>query len=299
MYGGNDGDFYPQDGGGDDDDAADDDDATDDDDAADDDAATDDDDATDEASVRFSAIADVPYDDDEHEKLRAYIAEHNALDPSAFVIHLGDFKPYNTDCSEEVFGAVAKTLRTFEAPVFLVPGDNEYNDCKDPVTALSLWRTTFAEFAQNWNGAPVVQRQETRIENFAWVQDRVLFVGINLVGGDVHDEDEWATRMEDDARWVESNFAAEAGNIDAAVLFSHATLGDNQAPFLARFRAASATLGLPVLYIQGDQHAWRQERPWDEQNILRVALEADGADPVVVSVHASGETFRFERNPFE
>ena len=282
---------------------ADDDDATDDDDAADDDDSTnggdDDDDADSPPSMLFSAIADVPYDAEDQEKLEAYIVEHNALNPSSFVAHLGDFKSASADCSEALFSGVATTLRAFDVPVFLVPGDNEYNDCDDPVAALALWRATFAEFATQWPASPAVTHQDGRVENRAWVQERVLFVAINLVGGNIHDEAEWSGRMEDDAIWLESNFATHGRDIDAAVLLSHATLGANQEPFLLRFRAASATLGLPVLYLQGDQHAWREERPWEEQNILRVALEAGGADPVVIAVHATGETFRFDRAPFD
>jgi hypothetical protein len=283
----------------DDDDAVDDDDAIDDDDAVDDDDVVDDDDAVEPSLVVFSAIGDVPYDEDEHDLLRAYIAEHNALDPSEFVIHLGDFKPYNTPCSPEVFGAVATTLRTFEVPVFVVPGDNEYNDCADPVAALTLWRETFAQMHAEWDSGPDATHQPDRLENFAWMVDRVLFVGVNVVGGSVHDEDEWTLRLTEDAEWLEQQFQAHGDDIAAAVVFSHATLGESHDIFLSRFRAASAALGLPVLYLQGDAHGWNQERPWQEQNILRVSVDADGADPVIITVHDEGDTFRFNRTPFE
>jgi len=240
----------------------------------------------------------VPYNASQQVALEAYIPRHNALEPSPlFVAHVGDIKAYDDPCDSELFGGVATTLGVFDVPVLMVPGDNEYNDCDDPPAALALWRTTFIPLAEGMPGA--VARQDVRSENFAFVEGGVLFVGVNVVGGSVHDAKEWAQRLDEDADWLEARFVEHAAVIDAAVVISHATLGEGHGEFLTRFRAASATLNKPVLYLQGDEHDWNFDRPWAEQNIQRMSVDGGSADPVVVSVHREGETFRFDQTPFE
>jgi hypothetical protein len=93
-----------------------------------------------------------------------------------------------------------------------VPGDNEYNDCPDPEAALALWKDTLLDFETSnpdWQLPFTMSRQDpTYSENFAFLHESILFVGINLVGGTIHDEAEWAARQAADLEWVDANVEA-------------------------------------------------------------------------------------------
>lgn len=65
------------------------------------------------------------------------ISKHNAIKASQFVVHLGDIKPGAGACDETVYQDVQRILIEFKVPTFIVLGDNEYNDCKDPDQGLA------------------------------------------------------------------------------------------------------------------------------------------------------------------
>ncbi|HET8735920.1 MAG TPA: metallophosphoesterase [Pricia sp.] len=254
--------------------------------------------ATKEATV-FTVIGDVPYDAGERAGLEALIETHNTKAKSDFVVHVGDIKPGAAPCDETVYDDISGLLETFEIPTFIVLGDNEYNDCDNPEDAFALWNKYFLKFHEKWQFEPTVLYQEERPENFAWVQNGILFMGLNLVGGVVHDQAEWDGRLADNADWVEKQFEAQIGNVEAAVLFWHANVTEVDPEkyqlFTERFRTAAATFEKPVLYIQGDAHFWFDDKPWPEQNILRVQIES-GAHAVQVTVDPQGEEpFVFDR----
>jgi len=249
--------------------------------------------------VLFSVIGDVPYDEAELAELGNVIQNHNQEADSEFVIHLGDIKPGSAPCGKEVYEEVSALLESFETPVFIVLGDNEYNDCEVPEEALGLWNSYFLHFNENWEFPHPIEYQQERAENFTWVQNGVRFVGLNLVGSSVHDRAEWDGRMEDNAAWAETLLSNDGDSVDAAVFFWHANVTEvgpeKFKAFTDRFRAAAKTFGKPVLYLQGDGHLWFKNRPWPERNILRVQVDA-GTEVLQVSVDANlAEPFTFER----
>ncbi|HDZ13617.1 hypothetical protein LCGC14_1021430 [marine sediment metagenome] len=247
----------------------------------------------------FTVIGDVPYTIEQKEGLVNLIDAHNAKSKSEFVVHVGDIKPGGDVCDESVYEEVSGLLRKFESPTFIILGDNEFNDCDNPEDGLALWKTYFLNFNTNWNFPYVVENQEERPENFAWVENRVLFLGLNLVGSSVHDQMEWDNRLADDAEWIEQQFELQKDNIEVAVLFGHANMTELNPekfePFTNRFRKASVVLDKPVLYMQGDGHFWFENKPWPEQNIVRVQIEG-GANAVQVTVNPNLENpFNFDR----
>ncbi len=247
----------------------------------------------------FTVIGDVPYNDDQRTGLIALIDAHNDRAKSEFVVHVGDIKPGADPCDEVVYEDVSGLLKNFKTPTFIVLGDNEYNDCNDPIAAWKLWNQYFLHFNENWEFPQTVAYQEERPENFAWVEKGILFLGLNLVGSSVHDQVEWDKRLADDADWVDDQLDTHDENIETVVLFGHANmteLGPEKfQPFTERFRAAAKAFGKPVLYIQGDGHFWFRNRPWPERNILRLQIEG-GAHAVQVTVDPDlEEPFAFDR----
>ena len=185
------------------------------------------------APVSFSAIGDIPYSDSLAIRFQDFVADHNAFSPAEFFVHVGDILSQSDLCPESIYIRAADIMRELAVPAFVLPGDNEWNDCGDPDAAWALWTTHFTEFEQNFCGARDVEAQAVRPENFAFVRDRVLFIGLNMVGGTVHDPIEWALRMQQNADWVEQQLAQTAGQVRAAVVFGRVHPVARQAAHLA------------------------------------------------------------------
>tara|TARA_R110001592_G_scaffold4120_5_gene23068 strand:- start:4072 stop:5013 length:942 start_codon:yes stop_codon:yes gene_type:complete len=264
------------------------------------DSSTDDTPSEEFTSISFTAIGDVPYNNEQRDGLIDIISRHNAIDPSEFVIHVGDIKPGAAECDETVYQDVSGILRTFEAPTFIVLGDNEYNDCSNPQQGLEYWNKYFLHFNENWTFEPTVIYQPERTENFSWTQKNVLFIGVNLVGSQVHDSLEWHNRLVQNGQWVKKLLEEQVDNVEAMVVFGHANIveagPDKFKPFTDLFRSAAQSFGKPVLMVQGDGHFWIKNKPWPEQNITR--LQIDGRDTAVkITVDTSLEyPFSFDRH---
>jgi hypothetical protein len=238
-----------------------------------------------EKPITFSVIGDVPYDLDELEDLQEHIENHNRMSPSEFLVHLGDILESDGECNERSYQQVADALLGLTVPAFVVPGDNEWNDCQDPDKAWAFWEAHFEVFESNFCGAPLVERQAVRPENFAFASKGVLFVGINLVGGNPYDEVEWATRLQQDVDWLNQQFSQKGSLVRAAVIFGHA--GPGQAthdPFFDAFGPLAGAFGKPVLYAMGDGHEWIVDQPFPQQNITRLEVERGTDPPVQVTV---------------
>ncbi|MBC8768568.1 hypothetical protein H4O18_11240 [Arenibacter sp. BSSL-BM3] len=250
--------------------------------------------------VSFTAIGDVPYNEEQRLGLIDIISKHNTINSSEFVIHVGDIKPGARDCDEDVYLDVADILKTFKVPTFIVLGDNEYNDCEDPALGLEYWNKYFLHFNENWSFEPHITYQTERPENFSWIENKVLFIGINLVGSQVHDSIEWQDRLTQNGQWVKTMLEEHKSSVEATVVFGHANIveadPDKFKPFTDLFRAASLSFGKPVLMVQGDGHFWIKNNPWPEQNITR--LQIDGRDTAVqITVNTNLDyPFLFDRN---
>lgn len=251
-------------------------------------------------ALQFSVMGDVPRSAHEDTLLQQQITDHNRHSTSEFMLHLGDIKSGGAPCDEAVYAKVAGYLRKLDVPVFIVPGDNEWNDCDDPDQAWTFWTKYFLGLERFWNYKPIVSRQPQRPENIAWTSRGVLLVGINLVGGRVFDQSRWDILLRDDAAWVTAQLAQNKDSVRAAVIFAQANPNNKHVLFMTAFRAAARTFEKPILFIHGDGHRWLHDDPWLEPNIVRVQVDQGGiAPPLQVTVTVDGESmFVFEREPF-
>lgn len=252
--------------------------------------------------VVFSAIGDVPYTDEEEIKLREQIVSHNDSSISDFVIHLGDIKTGAQECNEERYVNVSTLLKDFKINTFIIPGDNEYNDCEDPANGWFLWRSYFYRFHEFWNNKMELEYQEDRGENFSFFINDILFIGLNIVGGKIHDQEEWNLRLTQNGDWYQRLVTKHGSFAKAIVVFGHANIVDFDPEkydlFTNKFREVSAKYNKPVLYLHGDGHTWIKNRPWDEKNILRVQVDEGGQILQVQVDPNEEEPFLFNRKPF-
>lgn len=125
-------------------------------------------------------------------------------------------------CKPYSFDRLYETYKNSSVPVFFLPGDNEWNDCDDFQGAADKWRSNFVGFEQNWSPLPFeVFRQRNRIENFYFVYKRVIYIGLNMVGGQVHDEKEWSIRLNDNIRWVRNRVRDHIEEIELVMIFGN------------------------------------------------------------------------------
>lgn len=246
--------------------------------------------------VVFSALGDIPYAPAEDELLKQQIAE--LPEETEFVIHVGDIKRgMSVPCEEQVYAKVAGILAASARPVFIIPGDNEWNDCRDPDAAWGLWEGHFRRFDERWSHRLGVFRQLEREENFSFTRNGVLLIGLNLVGGRVHDRDEWRRRQAENLDWVCRNLRRFGRESSALVVFGHAGPSASHNDFFTGFVQEAARFEKPVLYLHGDGHRWVYDRPFAAKNVLRVQVDQGGiAPPLLVTVTDDPqEPFQFDR----
>ena len=246
----------------------------------------------------FSVMGDVPRSDEEKIILQEQINKHNELSQSQFVFHLGDIKSGNTPCTENNYELVADYLKQLKAPVFIIPGDNEWNDCEYPDQAWDYWNKYFLSFDQNWKMTFDVQRQNNYEVNSAFVQKNVLFIALNLVGGRIHNQIEWDMMQNNAAEWINKNIQKKG--VLATVILIQANPDIKHKLFMDQFIPLIEDFEKPVLLIHGDGHHWIYDEAWQVPNLTRVQVDKGGiADPLQVTVYGSSmKKFIFERYPF-
>lgn len=247
--------------------------------------------------VRFCAMGDVPYAPAEDILLPIQIAE--LPQDATFAVHVGDIKRGAPPCEEEIYVKVAGMLSKSRLPLFIIPGDNEWNDCvtPDPIQAWEYWKTHFMRFDQRWQHNLTVFRQLQREENFSFVKNEVLFIGLNIVGGRVHDSAEWKQRHRECLDWIRGNLSQFGNDVASLVVFGHARPAGNHKDFFDPFSEEAQNFRKPVLYLHGDGHRWIHDRPFPAENILRVQVDQGGIAPplkVTVTDHPT-EPFVFDR----
>jgi len=245
--------------------------------------------------VTFSAMGDVPRKQAEEWQLVRQLAELPA--GIEFVVHLGDIKSGGTPCDARTYLKVAGLLATSRVPVLIIPGDNEWNDCPQPDCAWRLWQKYFSHFERYWKLKFTLTRPSQRDELFSFVQGNVLFLGLNLVGGRVHDSLAWKMRHTDDIEWTRLNFHHFGSRVKRVVVLGHARPTGNHADYFAALVQEAQQFGRPVLYLHGDGHRWYQRHPWKAENLQDVQVDQGGiAPPVTIAVtDDDSQPFVFDR----
>lgn len=245
----------------------------------------------------FAAIGDGPYATQEWQVFQDQIALINKTKQIRFLAHVGDIWHGSPTLPGRHYTRVADMLKTSKKPVFIIPGDNEWNDLDDPAIGWGHWLREFTNFEQNFKDIPKTTHQEARSENFSFQTQGVLFIGINLVGGRVHDQDEWNQRFKHNAAWIKEHFAEHKGTVRAAVVLSHAQPAGKHDPFFEDFTKLVRKFQKPVLYLHGDGHNFDVKYPWKEPNLWRVQIDSLGKNPPlqVRVTNDLGEPFRFNR----
>ena len=236
----------------------------------------------------FYVIGCVPYKDQDRDTLITQISSLNASEID-FLIHLGDIKDGSSDCTQDAIDGIDEILKLSPVPVFVVVGDNEFNDCANisPDDALTMWRNTFVGFnLKYWSHTfSNMTISPDRPEIFSFVNRKTLFLGLNIVGGLVHDQDEWDDRHAYQVDWVKTQMLQYQNDVHSVVLFGQADTGSDTSDFfnpLIVFFRDEFPNDIPILYMCADVHSWSY-RPdlFGIDNWLRVRITGGVSEPIV------------------
>lgn len=242
----------------------------------------------------FALIGDQPYTALDERQLDRVLAAID--DDVAFVMHVGDLKSSSEACTDALLERRAAQLGRARQPLVFVPGDNEWTDCGrarpafDPYDRLERLRALFhgqpalpAALAREWTAqgaAPEAGVTEPWPEHLRWWTGRTLFTTLNLPGSDHGfdapgiDPARERRRQQAVAAWLAAGARhARSGSAAAWVIAAHANprfeRGHRPAaepgPGYDHFRrvlgAAAAEFAGPVLFVHGDTHRHRVDRP--------------------------------------
>lgn len=252
--------------------------------------------------VTVAVIGDVPYGEVQEASFGQLVEAVNTDPKVRTVIHVGDTKSGSTACTDDRLTAVRDAFETFEDPVVYTPGDNEWTDCHrpaagryDPLERLATVRALyFAEPGSTLGRRPEhVEFQPELVENVRWVQSRVAFATLHVVGSDnglapwtgnsaptPAQAAEVAARVDATLAWVDATFdAAERDGLAGVVLSMQAdtfpTPGAGQADIVDRIAERSARFDGQVLLVQGDSHRYLVDHPLPLENLTRIVVHGE------------------------
>jgi hypothetical protein len=227
--------------------------------------------------LKFTVMGCGPYHPKVKKAMKQYVALDNKEQSSQFIAHLGDVCPGKdakkmneaADGGESVFVEMRSLLYGNNTiPSFFLIGDNETTDQIDSVRAFSFWQKHLLE--PNEAFAFKINRQKNRPENFSFVVDDVLIIGIHKVGGKDRGEVYWKETRKDAEMWIAQQFQ-EYPNTKASVLLAHASPRDKD-EYAAIFHLVEQ-YSQPVLYINANGHNWRYAATEGPKNFTRIQLD--------------------------
>jgi hypothetical protein len=231
------------------------------------------------SAFNFAVMGDAPYNAEEEARFYALLESLNSRQDLAFVVHVGDFKGGLSECADALFVERKQVFDASRHPFIYVPGDNEWSDCwrpsaggYEPVERLQKLRALFFQGNESLGQRPLaLKRQSGFPENARWHYDGILFVTLNIPGGNnnFHKGNEYEARNRANLAWLEEGFGqATDRGVAALVLFIHGNPGfegewvnTGYRDFVAALEQEVREFKKPVLLAHGDRHRFRVDQP--------------------------------------
>jgi hypothetical protein len=219
----------------------------------------------------FGAMGDAPYNAGEVERLDHLLDDMNK-ERLEFVVHVGDIGGGRLGCTDAWLAARKRQFGRLAHKFVLIPGDNEWLDCRDPAARLAAWRTVFCGPAL----AVEVQPGEY-CEHMRWSMGGALFVTLNVPGHDnnLRDLVEYAHRMAAVLDWFDQSAALAKQRDEIFVVFMQANPflvlpRDGFAALRQRLEALGERMPGKVVLIHGDTHFYQDDEPLPGVHRLQV-----------------------------
>jgi hypothetical protein len=213
-----------------------------------------------EGGVAFGLLGDTPYSEGEVERLDRLIDDINAA-PLAFVVHVGDIGSSALACGDDWVVARKRQFARIRHPFVLVPGDNEWSDCRDPLARLARWRELFC-----FPPLKVEVQKGDFCEHLRWEAGGYVFVTLNVPGSNNNvRHPEHAPRMAAVFAWLDEAAALAAARGGLVVLMQanpFVTLPrDGYAALRNRLETLAARMPGRVVLVHGDTHLYKDDEP--------------------------------------
>jgi hypothetical protein len=218
-------------------------------------------------TLKVAVVGDTPYKISEWKHFKRNI---NHLDSNThFLIHVGDIKRGYMPCYKNRYKRTKKFLERSKIPYLIIPGDNEFNDCycMKPQRAIKVWRKTFVNYPEELP----LKRNDSLPENFYFEKDAILFVGINHVGGKVHDSAEWHSRAIANKNWINEAIRVYP-NAQTVIVFAHAA-PNKHFGWMKYLEELTSTHNKTFWWIQGDIHSYTLNPNWKGLPITRAITD--------------------------
>jgi hypothetical protein len=247
-----------------------------------------------DSSVELAIIGDVPYDDAEIAEFPSLIEAINDDPFVTSVVHVGDIKSGESECSDQRYWDVFWSFLTFKESLVYTIGDNEWTDCDrvtagqyDPEERLVKLREIFFDLPGTTlgGGDMQVEAQSAYPENQLWQKQDIVFGTLHLVGSNnnfksetgatlpsqqtASQSSEYGRRNAANTTWLRNIFDRAIDNEAAGlVLFFHADMWKLQEQFdpknfdgfteiVQELSILAEAFGKPVLFVSGDNHHFR------------------------------------------
>ena len=212
-------------------------------------------------AVQFGLLGDTPYSDDEVRRLERVIDDMNAAQ-LGFVVHLGDIGSARLGCTDAWIEARKRQFARIAAPFILLPGDNEWSDCREPLARLKRWRALFC-FQER---IPLERQAGEFCEHIRWRAGGWIFIALNVQGSNnnvLHPEH--GPRMAAVYAWLEESAKLAESAEGLAVLMQANPFVVVPRDGFAGLRERLAELGRRrpgrVALIHGDTHVYHDDEP--------------------------------------
>ena len=271
-----------------------------------------------ERTFTFAVIGDLPYGAEQVKRLPDVVAQINADPDVQMVIHLGDIKDDESQCSNAYYRRIKSDFDLFTDPLVYTFGDNEWSDCSrttngrhNPLERLDVIRKIF--FARPGvtlgKTEPVTSQSNDGFpENVMFSREQVAFAAFHTVGPrnglglwknrvvpTAAQQAEVTRRTAADLKLIRAVFAQAQSNQDrAVVLFTQADMfaptfqsAADAAPYrsiVSLIAEESRRFKGPVFLFNGDSHAYVSEQPLANAHWLAVYHEEPAENVIRVTV---------------
>jgi hypothetical protein len=146
----------------------------------------------------------------------------------------------------------------------------------------------------------VIRQSPDYSENFAFLERKVLFVGINLVGGIVHDQAEWNARHQANLLWIDTAAAKYDGQYTTMVVFAHADpLIEINNNFFADFYSMVERYDEQVIFVHRNLgiDTWKRESGYNGvPNLEVVAVEGSKWPPMWMQIDSRSGAYSIDQS---
>jgi hypothetical protein len=207
-------------------------------------------------------IGDIPYDAEQQRRTEVLFGRMEA-EELAFVVHVGDIGSSRNACNDAWLLARKAQFARIRHKVVIIPGDNEWTDCRQQAARLAAWRERFC-------ATPLaVERQAGEYcEHLRWQAAGYLFVTLNVPGSNnnVRQSEEHAHRMAAVFAWLdESAKLARERNLSLVLMMQanpFVTLPrDGYAALRERLQVLGGATPGKVFLVHGDTHTYHDDEP--------------------------------------